>query len=76
MKRLIGYCLAFMLVLSACTPAKDDSSAFKAGTYSGSAKGMNGDVVLEVVLSEKEIESINVKEQQELPDWEILLLIR
>lgn len=65
MKRLIGYCLAFMLVLSACTPAKDDSSAFKAGTYSGSAKGMNGDVVLEVVLSEKEIESINVKEQQE-----------
>lgn len=65
MKKLIGYCLAFMLVLSACTPAKEDGSAFKAGTYSGSAKGMNGDVVLEVVLSEKEIESINVKEQQE-----------
>ncbi len=66
MKKLTGLCLAFMLVLSACTPSSQEAPAkFKAGSYSGSAKGMNGDVVLEVTLSEEKIESITVTEQQE-----------
>lgn len=66
MKRLVGLCLAFMLALSACTPsASKDSTAFKAGSYTGSAKGMNGDVVLNVTLSEDAIESIGIIEQKE-----------
>lgn len=39
MKKLTGLCLAFMLVLSACTPSSQEAPAkFKAGSYSGSAK--------------------------------------
>lgn len=66
MKRLVGLCLAFMLALSACTPSgSTDSAGFKAGSYKGSAKGMNGEIVLEVTLSEDAIESITVTEQKE-----------
>lgn len=65
MKRLVGLCLALMLALSACTSGSEPSAKFKAGSYTGSAQGMNGEVVLEVTLSEDKIESITVKEQQE-----------
>ncbi len=41
---------------------------YKAGTYTGSAEGKNGTITLEVVLSETEIVSITVIEENETPD--------
>ncbi|MBW9212134.1 MULTISPECIES: flavocytochrome c [Terrabacteria group] len=55
--------LAFTLVLSACSPKS--SLSFKAGTYTGSAKGRNGDVAVEVTLSEKKIETVKITKQEE-----------
>ncbi len=51
------------LALSACSPKSGLS--FKAGTYKGTAKGRNGDVTVEVTLSEKKIEKVNVIKQDE-----------
>ena len=55
--------LAFTLILSGCAPKSGFS--FKAGTYTGTAKGRNGDVTVEVTLSEKKIEKVVVTKQDE-----------
>ncbi|WP_071393546.1 flavocytochrome c [Bacillus tuaregi] len=74
MKKYVVFFLSILLCLSlvACgTSSNDsgntasDSSSWKAGTYTASAKGMNGDVKVEVVLDESSIKSVKVLEHQE-----------
>ena len=72
--------LALVLNLAACSQSQDGSNpsdavntegtqtAYKAGTYQGTAKGHNGDVVVEVTLSEDKIEKVEVVENQETPE--------
>lgn len=64
MKKLLLVALLTMtLALTACSPKA--SGGFKAGTYTGSAKGRNGDVTVEVVLSDSKIETVSVTKQEE-----------
>lgn len=66
MKKFSSLALALMLVLSGCSSApNNDTTKFKAGSYTGSAKGNNGDVVVEVTLTQDKIESISVKQHEE-----------
>ena len=66
MKKFSSLALALMLVLSGCSSApNNDTAKFKAGSYIGSAKGNNGDVVVEVTLTQDKIESISVKQHEE-----------
>lgn len=70
MKKLMKVFLALMLVFSmaACgtqnTPS-DNAGIYTAGTYTGTAKGNNGDVTVEVVLSAEKIESVTVTAHEE-----------
>lgn len=69
--------LVLLLSLAACSPsasetatsAKSDtasaSAMYKAGTYTATAAGNNGDVTVEVVFDEQSIVSVVVKEQSE-----------
>ena len=66
MKKFSSLALALMLVLSGCSSApNNDTAKFKAGSYTGSAKGNNGDVIVEVTLTQDKIESISVKQHEE-----------
>ena len=71
MKKLVKLFLALLMAVSftACAgkPATDESGIYTAGTYTGSAKGNNGDVTVEVVLSADRIESVTVTNHQETP---------
>lgn len=64
MKRLLTILsLVLTLSLSACSSKKELS--FTAGTYTGSAQGRNGEVVVEVTLSTNAIEKVEVVKQEE-----------
>lgn len=71
MKKLMSVLLAavMMLSLAACSSKGSDGSEakFKAGTYTGTAKGNNADVTVEVTLTDDKIESVVVKEHSETP---------
>lgn len=62
-KKTILILLVSILCLFGCSSPKQDG--YKAGTYQGSATGRNGDVVVEVTLSESAIEKIEVIEHSE-----------
>ncbi|MGZ9585868.1 FAD-dependent oxidoreductase [Paenibacillus marinisediminis] len=51
---------------SSKSPASEKTS-YKAGTYTGTAKGNNGPIKVEVVFSEDRITSIEIKEHNETP---------
>lgn len=53
--------------MTACGQTANEAAGYKAGTYEGSAKGMNGDVKLEVTFNDTGIEKISVLEQNETP---------
>lgn len=69
--------LVLMLSLSACSQSASNtntnsnseavsaSALYKAGTYTATAAGNNGDVTVEVVFDDKSIVSVVVKEQSE-----------
>ena len=60
--------MAMMFSLVACSSNGGSADAkFTAGTYTGSAKGNNADVVVEVTLSAEKIENVVVKEHSETP---------
>lgn len=74
-----GLCLSMLMFsLVACkaddnkntdqTAASAVSSTFKAGTYEGVGQGKNGNVTVEVTLSDKAIESVKVTDQNESAD--------
>ena len=73
---LIGFLSGLILgasVLSGCgsqAPARTDQSlaaAYKAGAYKGEGKGNNGPITVEVVFSDKAIQSVKVVSHKETP---------
>ncbi len=57
---------AFMaLSLGACSNTQTPAASYTAGTYSATARGMNGDVEVEVTFSENAIDSVVVKNHSE-----------
>ena len=67
-------CGAMVLSLTACgdggkktepTPDAAAKQSYTAGTYTGTATGMKGDVTVEVTVSEDAITDVVVKEHQE-----------
>ncbi len=70
MKKFLKGLLSVLMVISftACAKTNDSSEAeglYKAGTYTGSAQGNNGEVKVEVILSSDKIESVKVTEHKE-----------
>ena len=65
MKKFSRFALAAALVLSLAACSK--SNNFTAGTYKGTAPGMNGDISVSVTLSETEITDVAVTSHQETP---------
>ena len=61
--KILSVLLVGLLCLTGCQSGS--SSSIKDGTYTASAKGMNGDVKVEVVLSEGKISAVTVLEQNE-----------
>ena len=55
------------LALSACSGPSSSASIYKDATYAGSAKGMNGDVTVEVKIASDKIESVIVTDHKETP---------
>lgn len=53
-----------VLALAGCS-GNSSSAAYKAGTYTGTGAGHNGDVVVEVTVSDTAITAVNVIEHQE-----------
>ncbi len=69
MKKLLTGILSVFMVLSlAACSGNSSSEGFKPGTYTGTAQGYAGDVVVEVTLTEDKIESVVVLENNETPD--------
>ena len=68
-KKAAGIAASILMAASiaGCSAAGTAPSAslYKAGTYQGSAMGKNGDVTVEVKLSEDRIESVTVTDQKE-----------
>ncbi len=66
MKRSIVSIALATLLLTGCSSSSGTTTAkYKAGTYSGTGAGKNGDVVVEVVVSDSAITSVTVKEHSE-----------
>lgn len=70
MRKLLAALLAVSMLfsLAACgssTASGEKTGAFTAGTYTASAKGMGGDVTVEVVVTADKIESVTVTKQNE-----------
>ena len=57
MKKLLSLVLCLTLCLLCVATA---SAAYTAGTYTGTGKGRNGEITVDVVFSEKAIESVTV----------------
>ena len=77
MKKISKLVLALILCVSlvGCTNGNDDTKiGYKAGTYESSAKGMNGDVEVEVVVSDEKIESVTILSHNETPNVSDLAL--
>lgn len=69
--KVIGVVVALIVatLLAGCaqTPATTAKAAFKAGTYTASAKGMGGDVKVSVTFSATDIVSVKVDQHNETP---------
>lgn len=63
MKKIFACMLAAILALSGCAGAVADGMT--PGTYTGSAKGYHGDIVLDVTVDANAITAITVKQQSE-----------
>ena len=59
----IATCCLMAFTLTACS--KESSSKYTDGTYSGTAKGMNGDVTAEVTVISDKIETVNLTSHNE-----------
>ena len=64
MKKIVTVILAFLMIVTLSVNGMAD---YAAGTYTGTAAGRNGDVTVEVVLSNDAIESVAVTAHQETP---------
>ena len=57
-KKISCLALSALLLLSGCSSETTDG--YKAGTYTGTAKGFGGDLTVEVVLSTEKIDSVSI----------------
>lgn len=69
-KKLLSFGLAAMMLLTGCSSGGSSASStasakYKAGTYTATAQGHNGDVTVEVVFTDDAIQSVTVTDQQE-----------
>jgi fumarate reductase flavoprotein subunit len=65
---IIMLCIIMTLTMVACKPKAEEvqgSSMFKAGTYTASAPGHNGDVNVEIIVDENLIKDIKILEHSE-----------
>ena len=62
-KKISCLALSALLLLTGCSSSNSDG--YKAGTYTGTAKGYVGDLTVEVVLSTEKIESVSVTNHSE-----------
>jgi fumarate reductase flavoprotein subunit len=60
-------CLLIVALALSCSTQAKPGEGYKPGTYTGSARGMNGEVVLDVSFSADAILSITVKDHRESP---------
>lgn len=65
MKRIRRVLLALLLLSTAACSAPKQDALYTAGTYEGSAEGRNGLVTVEVTVSESQIESVMIVQQEE-----------
>ena len=63
LKKISCLALSAILLLTGCSANKN--TEFKAGTYTGTAKGYGGDLSVEVVLSTSKIDSVSVTSNSE-----------
>lgn len=68
-RRMSALIVCFMMTfaLSACSTPSTTASVYTDGTYTGVAKGMNGDVTVEVKVASDKIESVVVTDHKETP---------
>ncbi|MBQ7184398.1 MAG: FAD-dependent oxidoreductase [Clostridia bacterium] len=64
MKKTVSLILALLMCFTMAVTGMADYSA---GTYTGTAAGRNGDITVEVILSDDAIESVTVTAHQETP---------
>ena len=67
MKKTAAF-LFSVLLLSACA-GQPQGSKYTAGTYQGTGTGKNGDIVVEVTVSDSEIVSVKVVSDNETPAY-------
>lgn len=70
LKKVIAILLVFGMIfaMGGCTTTEkqqDDGNLFTAGTYTGTAKGRNDDITVEVSVDENKINSVEILEQNE-----------
>lgn len=65
MKKLVTTLVCSLMLLSGCGTGSKSANTFKAGTYTGTGAGRNGDITVEVVLTSDKISSVTVTEQRE-----------
>ena len=65
MKKLVTTLVCSLMLLSGCGTGSKSANTFKAGTYTGTGAGRNGDITVEVVLTSDKISSVTVIEQSE-----------
>ena len=65
MKKLWCILLSAVLVMGLAGCSSNAAGAYKAGTYTGTGTGRNGDIQVEVTFSDTAITKVEVKEQQE-----------
>lgn len=58
---IVAFCVLLIVALVACSPKK----LFNAGTYTATAGGFNGPIVVEVSFSEQKILSVKILEHVE-----------
>lgn len=64
MKKNMAFFLTLVMTIALCLPVSAQA-AYQAGTYTGTAQGRNGQILVEVEVSESEILRADVKEHQE-----------
>lgn len=75
MKKLLQLLLSVLLVLTLTSCQKqgnksdDNNALFKAGTYTGVAEGRNGEVKVEVTVTDSEIKEVKVVENKETEEF-------
>ena len=65
MKKLSSILLSAVLLMGLAGCSSTAAGAYKAGTYTGTGTGRNGDITVEVTFSDTAITKIEVTDQQE-----------